>query len=540
MNGVLPALGLVGALALGVRTRQGSRAASRYRDSSARTPVPSVLDLDASRKKADRLATLFQIHAATMDNGVLRAWGEKHGMRLLGAGESRAVFTWPPGRAILHLDPFDTSEPRRPQHAIKFAYSSYGEEANRWEATIWRDGVPSLQQLLVPVVDVDPTGDDWPPFGTGGKWLVMPLVERAPPGPVPMSEANCKRLEACGIIDVRHTPNFSMDGRVLDYGKAMLDAWKRSPCRQQTGPEAARGSASRLPWHLRDLEVYTGARHAGLAAYFPKTAAGTLKPGRGESFYPADGIHYLGDDDGSMVPVQAEHLEPMPENTFDGAKLSALVDAIAGGDQPVVYPGYADLDLEDGNLTAQVRDGNHRTFAPVLAGSDMSWVMMSDATRQDLNDPARKRETEGLYRAVRAAQKEAGAPLFQRKVASRARPSKALQALAVAEARRIVLLAAQDAYYVAMLRTYGRATETGHDLEHQFESPQVFWRMRLNELYKERGLDWIERTIEDAPATRAHRAAESERMKLDLYSLRQAAGLQHGERLDPVTMRVVR
>ena len=80
----------------------------------------------------------------------------------------------------------------------------------------------------------------------------------------------------------------------------------------------------------------------------------------------------------------------------------------------------------------------------------------------------------------------------------------------------------------------------GHDLEHQLESPQVFWRMRLNELYKERGLDWIERTIDDAPATRAYRAAESERMKLDLYSLRQAAGLQHGERLDPVTMRVVR
>lgn len=219
---------------------------SGSRGSSARTPVPSVLDLDASRKKADRRAALFQVHAATMDKDVLRAWGEKHGMRLLGAGESRAVFTWPPGRAILHLDPFDTSEPRRPQHAIKFAYSSYGEEANRWEATIWRDSVPSLRLLLVPVVDVDPPGPprQWrqgdllpdgpidPPFGTGSKWLVMPLVERAPPGPAPMSDANCKRLESCGIMDVRHTPNFDVDGRVLDYGKVILDWWKRSPCRQ--------------------------------------------------------------------------------------------------------------------------------------------------------------------------------------------------------------------------------------------------------------------------------------------------------------------
>ena len=368
----------------------------------------------------------------------------------------------------------------------------------------------------------------------------MPLVERAPPGPVPMSEAHCKRLESCGIIDVRHTPNFSADGRVLDYGKAMLDVWKRSPCRQQTIPQAARGSASRLPWHLRDLEVYTGADHDGLAAYFPKTAAGTLKPGRGESFYPADGIHYLGDDDGSMVPIDAEHLEPMPENTFDGAKFSALVDAIEGGDQPVVYPGYADLDLEDGNLVAQVRDGNHRTFAPVLAGGDMSWVMMSDATRQDLDDPARKRETEGLYRAIRKAQKDAGVTLFSRKVASRVRPSRALDALAAAQARKVVLDDAIVGYYRDMLRKYGRAVDTGYDLERQVERPQLFWRMRAVELRKERGVDWFDRHIDDTPATHAHAKLWDERMKLDLYDLRRAAGLNPvTEQLDPKTRKVV-
>jgi F-type H+-transporting ATPase subunit beta len=77
------------------------------------------------------------------------------------------------------------------------------------------------------------------------------------------------------------------------------------------GAVRKRGSRARhsLPYHLRFLEDYLGARHKGLRAYFPETAKGTLKPRKGESWYAADGIQYLGDDDGTMVPIDAENLE---------------------------------------------------------------------------------------------------------------------------------------------------------------------------------------------------------------------------------------
>ena len=162
------------------------------------------------------------------------------------------------------------------------------------------------------------------------------------------------------------------------------------------GAVQRRGSRARhssLPYHLRFLEDYLGARHKGLRAYFPETAKGTLKPRKGESWYAAEGIQYLGDDDGTMVPIDAEHLEPMPENIFYPDKFSALVEAIEAGENPGVHPGYADTPLTVGRFndpavreqlikrTPMGRLGTAMDIANgvlFLASDESSWVTGSE------------------------------------------------------------------------------------------------------------------------------------------------------------------
>lgn len=325
-----------------------------------------------------------------------------------------------------------------------------------------------------------------------------------------------------------------MNGRTLTLGAVAALAL--------AGAVRKRGSRARhsLPYHLRFLEDSLGARHKGLRAYFPETAKGTLKPRKGESWYAAEGIQYLGDDDGTMVPIDAEHLEPMPENIFYPDKFSALVEAVEAGENPGVHPGYADLTVEDGALTAQVRDGNHRTFAAIAAGSPMSWVMMSDSTRQDLDQ--RVPGSDALYRAIRAAQKDAGAPLFTRRAASKAKgPKKELDQLAAMQTRRVELQAVEENYYRAMLRKWGRVEQTGYPLSEQLQRPQLFWRMRLGELGEAHGSDWVVDQIFDAPDHTAKDAASKERAAQlsDLLALRTKLGLKYNERLDPVTRKPV-
>ena len=325
-----------------------------------------------------------------------------------------------------------------------------------------------------------------------------------------------------------------MNGRTLTLGAVAVLAL--------AGVVRRRGSRARhsLPYHLRFLEDFLGARHKGLRAYFPETAKGTMKPRKGESWYAAEGIQYLGDDDGTMVPIDAENLEPMPENIFYPDKFSALVEAVEAGGNPGVHPGYADLTVEDGALTAQVRDGNHRTFAAIAAGGTMSWVMMSDSTRQDLDQ--RVPGSDALYRAIRAAQKDAGAPLFTRRAASKAKgPKKELDQLAAMQARRMELEAIEEDYYRAMLRKWGRVEQTGYPLSEQLQRPQLFWRMRLGELGEAHGSDWVVDQIFDAPEHTAKDAASKERAAQlsDLLALRTKLGLKYNERLDPVTRKPV-
>ena len=325
-----------------------------------------------------------------------------------------------------------------------------------------------------------------------------------------------------------------MNGRTLTLGLVGALAL--------AGAVRRRGSRARhsLPYHLRFLEGYLGARHKGLRAYFPETAKGTMKPRKGESWYAADGIQYLGDDDGTMVPIDAENLEPMPENIFYPDKFSALVEAVEAGKNPGVHPGYADLTVENGALTAQVRDGNHRTFAPIAAGGAMSWVMMSDHTRQDLDQ--RVPGSDALYRAIRAAQKAAGAPLFTRRAASKAKgPKKELDRLAAMQARRMTLATVEEDYYRAMLQRWGRVEQSAYPLSEQLQRPQLFWRMRLGELKETHGSDWLYDHIFDTPEHDAKEAASKERSEqlAPLLDLRKRLGLKYNERLDPVTRKPV-
>jgi hypothetical protein len=235
------------------------------------------------------------------------------------------------------------------------------------------------------------------------------------------------------------------------------------------------------------------------------------------------------------VPIGADNLEAMPENIWDADKLAALVEAAGGREQVLVYPGYADLWVKNGELCAQVRDGNHRTFAAIEAGSDFAWVLMSDSTRQSL-DLREGPTQEVLYRAIRKAQSDYGAPLFKRRRNTIRKGSKYDVLLAV-EREHAALTKALDEALQAMLLRFGAVEDTGYPLEEQLQRPDIFWRLRLGELAKQHGRDFILDTVYDSPEGAKKRELEKRRGALfdTLFDLRKAAGLKHAERLDPVT-----
>lgn len=289
-----------------------------------------------------------------------------------------------------------------------------------------------------------------------------------------------------------------------------------------------------LPRHLRYLEQLLETPPGDLSDYFPQTAAGTLQPGEGEDLFCAmRGVCYVGSTNGIMVPIEAENLEEISGNTFDAEKFSTLVDAIQHGDI-VLEPGYADIYLEDGQLKAQVRDGNHRTLAAIAAGASMSWVMLSDNVKQDI-DQGRNDKT---YRAIRAAQRAYGVPQLKKQTLSRVKSSPALETLREAEAEYIEIQQFLNEFHKSMLRRFGPLEEYGGSLERQLESAQVFWRLRAGELTKENGWDWILKLDEEEVSKKANRLAHR-LSELNLYDKRRAAGLKHGERLDPATMKVI-
>ena len=203
-----------------------------------------------------------------------------------------------------------------------------------------------------------------------------------------------------------------------------------------------KGSPSVEAWE--ELTNLAQSSHQGLQQHFPQTARGQLEVYLGEeTFWAGRGnrqIGFSGPTDGRMVPVEARYVMPMSENIFYGEKLASLVEAIREGWRPVVRPGYGHFSLVDqtdieeshdyaewelgepyeeedkGALRVTVRDGNHRTFAALVAGAPFVWVLLSDSDRQDIfmPPPSMKRTYDKLYAAIRKAQRQAGAPLLKR------------------------------------------------------------------------------------------------------------------------------
>lgn len=276
-----------------------------------------------------------------------------------------------------------------------------------------------------------------------------------------------------------------------------------------------------------------------LSTYYPQTARGQLRPGPREQVFDAGGIGFVGPTDGTMVPIEVANLEAMPENIWTQGKIDALVQAAQQGRHPLVHPGYADLGVEDGALHAQVRDGNHRTFAAVEAGAEVVWVLMSDSTRQDIDE---RRSSEQLYRAIRRAQAEQGAPLFHRQ-RIRVRQTPAVVRLRAAEAEVLRLYRVREQVALAQLEWLGPVEDTGWSPEEQRARPDLFVRMRLAELRGRLGrpgvLDLLEEPAWQALAEQENQAYAAMRA-LDIYDMRKAAGLNPArERLDPVTGMVV-
>jgi len=299
----------------------------------------------------------------------------------------------------------------------------------------------------------------------------------------------------------------------------------------------------RLPQRLRFLEDFLDVPHQGLAAHFPKTAAGQQAVGPHEEVFWAGDIGYLGRRDGSMVPVAAENLEPIQENIFTPEKFAALTDAIRQRLLPVVDPGYAHLSLEDGQLVAQIRDGHHRTLAAVAAGAAFSWVMMSDHDRQLLDESEGQPELERLYRAIRKAQRAHDAPEFKRKTRSRIKKNAPVLAELIAAERRWIEVEALIFTMLHRLFTIYGHPQTGYDIEDQLRRPHIFWNKRLGELLAEHGRDWLYETYGQSAEAQQLNALRDERSSLHvrLYDLRRAAGINPiTEKLDPNTGTVVR
>jgi hypothetical protein len=291
-----------------------------------------------------------------------------------------------------------------------------------------------------------------------------------------------------------------------------------------------------LPLHLRFLDDLAESPTGELADFFPETARNKKKPRKGEMIFEAGGIGYVGNRDGRMVPIAAENLVPMEENLWDRTKFATLVEAVRQRGDILVDPGYADLWEEDGQLQAQVRDGNHRVFAPIVAGEDVSWVLMSDRTTQELDERQGGTKSDRLYTLIRKAQKEAGAPLFQRKKTAQVKRSGAASAavdeLRTLEARSLEIERLETAYYQDMLRKHGFVPF--RDEAQQLANPQMYWKLRLKELAKERGEDRVYGQFRNA----AHEKRQKEAMELfsRIYDLRQKAGIDpRTHRIDPAT-----
>jgi hypothetical protein len=185
--------------------------------------VGSKMRTNPRRRNPDALAgmdldAVAEDFTEKMANGTtaqMRRWAKKHGLTYIGEGESRAVFGHPTEPVV-----------------IKFVFSSYGQEANQNEARAWREANANIRKHLVPIVAADPEG----------RWIVMEKVKTMRANQYAEKEA-LESLRGCGFLDFGR-PNFSSDGRMLDYGQHLWFRWS-DECRGVSNPRRRNPSRSR-------------------------------------------------------------------------------------------------------------------------------------------------------------------------------------------------------------------------------------------------------------------------------------------------------
>lgn len=318
----------------------------------------------------------------------------------------------------------------------------------------------------------------------------------------------------------------------------------------------------------RTVDAYKGLRQAvegygsagDLADYYEDTANDQMEVRGHEDVYWSGGYGVIGPTDGTMVPVQARYLEPMPENIFDFDKLATLVGAIEDGDRPIVDSGYAVFDIvergaiaqsqesaEDiardswalpyetrdiGALTAMVRDGNHRSFAGLIAGDDVAWLRLSDSDKQDLIERKGERRIDKIYAAIRKAQRDYSVPIFTRPRLKRVRRTAGLDA---AEERHAFLQAEIPRLERRLYQRYEHLSPEP-SAHNPLERPGLFLRLLIGRIREQEQHDFEKflDTFYADPDAVQERQLDKERMALlpRLRTLRQAAGLDRhtGER----------
>ena len=156
--------------------------------------------------------------------------------------------------------------------------------------------------------------------------------------------------------------------------------------------------------------------------------------------------------------------------------------------------------------------------------------MLSDSDKQDIfnPDPSRKRAMDKLYRAIRKAQREAGAPLLTRPRKPRGW-KKAQAQLQVAEAREKSIDDDIRKIQVALLREFDEYNKSYSfiSLEEREKRPGLYLSFLMGDFRKE-DLRGFVNFLRNHPLHKALEALESERTEMShkLYDLRKAAGVR--------------
>ena len=173
MNGASLTLGLAALAALAGVAPKGTR---------------NLALSDARRRDLDRFAEAcgaFTREVGGHEPVDMRRFAKKHGVRYLGSGYKRDVFSVPEGALM-----------------VERGHAPYGD--NTREATLWAGAPARLAKLLVPVLA---TADDH-------RWNLMEEVEVGGKS----TKLREEEFQACGLWDFYAPRNLSKDGRLVDYG----------------------------------------------------------------------------------------------------------------------------------------------------------------------------------------------------------------------------------------------------------------------------------------------------------------------------------